>query len=167
MTHTLAVRRAVPLAVVALATAGVVAPTYANPKPKPKPKPAPITETYDVTGLPAPVSGADPTDTSSSCVNAAFEGISITSRTIKPVGAGTLSVTLTDFTGDWDIALLNAGGDVIAQGGGTTTGDPSGLTTNGKETLVAKIKKPQELTINVCNFAGGPTATASYTFTYK
>jgi hypothetical protein len=158
------VRKALPLALVAVVAGGALAPALAAPA-----KPKPITESYAVEGVPAPLPlvGGTPVETDSSCMDPALEGVSTTTRTIKPTGPGTLQVTLTGFAGDWDITLLDAKGAVVAEGAGTVTGDPSSLGTDNTDKLVAKIKKAQELRIAVCNFAGGPTAQASFTYTYK
>ena len=159
-------RKALPLALVAVVAGGALAPALAAPA---KPKPKPITESYAVEGVPAPLPlvGGTPVETASSCMDPALEGVSTTTRTIKPTGPGTLEVTLTGFAGDWDITLLDAKGAVVAEGAGTITGDPSSLGTDNTDKLVAKVKKAQELRIAVCNFAGGPTAHATYSFTYK
>ena len=150
-------RHALPVALTAVVAAGVFTPALAGPPKKPKP----ISEEYSVTGLPVPY---DPFE---GCVDPALEGISRTTKTIKPTGAGTLEVTLKGFAGDWDILVFNDKGAVMGIGSGSTTGDPSGLSTDGNEKLVLKTKKGMELQIAVCNFLGGPTAEAKYVFTYK
>lgn len=148
-------RKALPLALSLVVAAGALAPALAAP-------PKPISDEYDVEGVPYPIPPTGP-----SCADPAFEGVNTTTRTIKPTGAGTLSVEVTKITGDWDIAVLNDKGAVLAQGDGTSTGDASGLTTDGVEKLTMKIKKGMTLNIAVCNFFGGPTAHAKYVFTYK
>lgn len=150
-------RKALPLALSLVVAAGALAPALAAP-----PKPKPIVEEYDVEGLPNPYPPTGP-----SCADSTFEGISTTTRTIKPTGAGTLEVTVTKFAGDWDVSVLNEKGAVLASGAGTSTGDPSGATTDGTEKLSMKIKKGMPLSIGVCNFLGGPTAHVKLVFTYK
>ena len=157
-------RKALPLALVAVVAAGAYAPSSAAP---PKPKPKPITESYEVTGLPVPASGRDATDTASSCLNPMFEGISITTKEIKTVGAGTLAVELTGFVGDWDIAVLNDKGEQIAAGDNAAATGTSPSTGDIVERANVKFKKAATIRISVCNFAGGPTASAKYTYTYK
>jgi len=147
-------RKALPVALALVVAAGGLAPSFAAP-------PKPITESYAVQGAPVPVPA-----TGTTCLEPALEGISMTTKTIKPTGAGVLEVTLTDFNGDWDITVKNDKGAAMASGGPTTT--PTAVTQTGvTEKLQMKIKKGMTLNISVCNFLGGPTANAKYTFTYK
>jgi hypothetical protein len=165
------IRTAAPVALSLVVAAGALAPAVAASK-----KPKPITATYAVQGLPvpSPLLGA-PGEPSNSCIDPSLEGVSTTTRTIKTTGAGTLAVGLTGFAGDWDITVLDGAGDVLGDGEGTTTGgevpvagDGHGsLGTDNVESLVLKVRKASTLKIAVCNFLGGPSANASYTFTYK
>lgn len=149
-------RRAVSLALPLVVAAAGLSPALAGPKPKPKP----ITERYTVQGAPVPYPA-----TGTSCLEPALEGVSMTTRTIKPTGAGTLVVQLTGFNGDWDITVKNDKGAALATGGPTTT--PTALAETGvTEKLTLKIKKGMALDISVCNFLGGPSANAQFTFTY-
>lgn len=151
-------RRVFPLALAAVVAVGGLAPAVAAPKPKPKPKP--ISEEYAVQGAPVPYPAQG-----TSCMEPALEGLSMTTKTIKPTGAGRLDVTLTGFSGDWDITVKNDKGVALATGGPTTT--PTALTESGvTEKLTMKIKKGMTLDISVCNFLGGPSANAKYVFTY-
>lgn len=146
-------RKAIPLALSLVVAAGGLAPSFAAPPP--------ITESYTVQGAPVPVPA-----TGTSCMEPSLERISMTTKTIKPTGAGVLEVTLTGFNGDWDITVKNDKGAALATGGPTTT--PTALTQTGvTEKLQMKIKKGMTLNISVCNFLGGPSAQAKYTFTYK
>ncbi|MCW2813464.1 MAG: hypothetical protein JWN84_919 [Nocardioides sp.] len=163
------VRTAMPLALALVVAAGATAPVLAAPKPKPKP----ITASYDLTLLPVPLplagSGA-PLDGANSCVSPELEGVSTDTRSIKTSGPGTLVVDVSGFAGDWDITVLS-GGRVLGIGSGTTTGgEASGgdgsLGTDNAEKAVVKVKRASQLQIAVCNFAGGPDASAKYTFTY-
>lgn len=150
------VRTAGPIALSLVLAAGALAPAVAAP-----PKPKPISESYTVQGAPVPHPAQG-----TSCVDAALEGVSMTTKTIKPTGAGILNVTLTGFSGDWDITVKNDKDAVLATGGPTTT--PTALTESGAtEKLTMKTKKGMTLNISVCNFLGGPTADAKYVFTYK
>lgn len=153
-------RKALPLALVAVVAAGAFAPSFAAP-------PKPITGSFEATGLPVPVTGRDVTDTASSCINSMFEGISITTKEIKTVGAGTLLVELSGFIGDWDIAILNDKGEQIAAGDNAAATGTSPSTGDIVEKAQVKFKKAATIRISVCNFAGGPTASAKYTYKYK
>jgi hypothetical protein len=66
--------------------------------------------------------------------------------------AGKLQVDLTGFQGDWALAVLNDKGEKIAEH------DNSDLPLDAPSQVVLKVKKPTELIIRACNFAGGPTA---------
>jgi len=146
-------RKALPVALSLIVAAGALAPAFAGPKP--------ISESYAVRGAPVPYPAQG-----TSCLEPALEGVSMTTKTIKPTGPGVLVVTLDDFNGDWDITVKDDKGNVLGTGGPTTT--PTALTESGvTEKLQLKTKKAMTLSISVCNFLGGPTANAKYTFTYK
>jgi hypothetical protein len=77
--------------------------------------------------------------------------------------AGILSVVLDspDPTGtgntDWDLEILDADGAVNSSSEGGSS----------HEEATAKYKKGQQITNQVCNLAGAPNGTVSYTFTPK
>lgn len=154
-------RSTLPVALSLVVAAGALAPVAAAPKPKP------ITAAYDVEGLPVPlpITGSEGFG-SSSCEDPRLEGVSTTTKTIKPTGAGTLTVDVTKFSGDWDITVLDDKGKVLGVGAGTST--PTALTqTNPAEKLVLKTKKASTLKIAVCNFGGSLTAHVEFAFVYK
>lgn len=133
----------------ALVVAGSFAPVLAAP---PKPKPKPITESYEVGPLlpdPTPILGDVCTPTLPTARD---------SRDIKIPAAGTLKVDI-EFVGDWALGLRDSKGSQIASSDGATPETP--------ESMLVKLKKAQTVTIDACNFAGAPTATVTYTFTYK
>ena len=146
--HTRRIALVAALGVLAL---GAYAPATAAPKKKP------ITKSYDLNLAPIPV---PPTE---ACAEESFEGVSIHTETIKPTGPGILSVKVTGFTGDWDIAIKDAAFDEIAMGDGSTTPNPG----PGEDTAVVKFKKAETINIAICNFAGSPAAKASFTYTYR
>jgi hypothetical protein len=111
---------------------------------------------YDVTLLP------DPTlEVSEVCE--AVNPQSVDNHAFKVPGAGTLSVVLDspDPTGsgntDWDLYVLDADGGVNSAADGGTS----------HEEATAKFKRAATVTIQVCNLAGAPSGTISYTFTPK
>jgi hypothetical protein len=143
------VSRRLALVLVPLVAIGAAAaPSVAAPKPKPKP----ITQTYEVGPLtpdPTPIAGdiCDPVTPTA-----------IDAREITIPAAGTLKVDI-DFVGDWALGLRDAKGNRLAESdGGTPETD---------ESMQVKFKKAGKATIEACNFAGGPTATVTWTFTYK
>ena len=140
-------RTAAITSLVAVAAAGTLAPAVAAPNKKP------ITKTYTVGPLtpdPTPIAGdiCDPINP-----NARH------SEPFKVPGAGRLKVDI-DFTGDWALAMRDAKKD-------TRLAESDGGTPETDESMDVKFKKPTEVFIDACNFAGAPTATVTYTFTWK
>ena len=134
---------------VAVAAAGSLAPAVAGPKPKPKP----ITKTYEVGPLtpdPTPIAGdiCDPATPSARH-----------SEPFKVPAAGRLKVDI-DFVGDWALAMRDSKK-------GTRLAESDGTSPETDESMDVKFKRATEILIDSCNFAGGPTATVTYTFTYK
>lgn len=160
----MSLRKSVPVALSLVVAAGAVAPAVAAPRPKPKP----ITAAYSLMLAPAPspLLGDPLPEDANSCVNDALEGTSTDTRAIKVAGPGVLAVKVTGFAGDWDITARD-GAKVLGIGSGTTTGDPSSLGTDLVETLTVKVRRATTIRLGVCNFAGGPTADVTYTFTYS
>ena len=138
-----------------MVAAVAAAPSSAGAKPK-----KPITKTYTATA-----STPDPS-------NYAGQGYSVCAQNVpgsfhteefKAPAAGKIKVELSGFTGDWDLLLLDSKGTEITTGGASDIGTPQ---TPARESMTAKIKKPQIYKIIACNWAGGPTGTVKYTFTY-
>ena len=165
------IRHTLPVAMTLVVAGGALAPAVAAGKPKP------ITASYVAEGVPvpSPLVGDPAPEDPSSCMNPDLEGVSTTTKTITTKGAGMLVVDLTGFAGDWDITVLDADGEVLGVGAGTTTGGEvpvvgggnGSLGADNTEKLELKLKKAATLKIGVCNYAGGPSANAKYTFTYK
>ena len=127
--------------------AGSLAPAVAAPKKKP------IKVTYEVGPL-----TPDPTPIALGEICAPATPSAIDAREIKIPAAGTLQVDI-DFVGDWALGMRDKAGDRLAESdGGTPETD---------ESMTVKFKKAQTITIEACNFAGGPEATVTYTFTFK
>jgi len=145
-----------PLALIAaagLVAVGAYAPATAATKAKP------ISMEYDVQGLPNP----QPLPSGTSCLDAQYEGISRTTKTIKTTGPGVLNVVLNGFSGDWDITLMDKDGEELAAGDGTSTGGGAPAMA-GEDTLVQKFKKAGTFQVAVCNFAGSPQAHVKLSF---
>lgn len=131
----------------AVVAAGSLAPAVAGPS-----KPKPITKTYTATALtpdPTPIAG----DICTPALPTARH-----SEPFKVPAAGRLKVDI-EFTGDWALGLRDAksGAQLASSDGGSPLDD---------EVMQVKFKKATEVLIDACNFAGGPTATVTYTFTY-
>lgn len=137
----------------ALVAAGLAMPATAAPKP--------ITKTYTATApLPDPSNYAG----QGYSVCAMTVPQSFHSETFKAPALGKLSVKLTGFTGDWDLLLIDGKGTEITHGGASDIGSPG---TPASETMSTKVKKAgTTYQIIACNWAGGPTGTVTYTFTY-
>lgn len=146
-------RTVLPAALVAVVAVGSFAPAMAKPKRKP------ITKTFTAS---APVPHPYPPSGPSCSDNPATP--SEHHETLKVPAKGKLTVTLTGFTGDWDLGLFDKAGNSIAEGAGVNT--PNANTGNGVEELTAKIKKPGTYIIDACNFAGGPTASGTIKFVF-
>ena len=138
-------------AVAALAAAGTV---QAAP-------PKPIEKTYTATA-PAP----DPTNqggVSSHAVCAMNVPQSFHIEKFDAPAPGTLKIEITDFIGDWDLLVQDSKGRDVATAEQIDTGLPTAPDPDGAS---LKIKKPESYSIIACNFAGAPTATVKYKFTY-
>lgn len=73
---------------------------------------------------------------------------------------GVLTVDLTGFSGDWDLALYDTNGKVVTKSSQGLT-DP----VDRPEHLVAALTQVgSTYNIRACNFLGGPNATVSYVF---
>ena len=148
-----------------LVAAGIAGPAVAAPKPKPKPKP--IVKTYDATA-PTP----DPTNWLSEggvagysvCAQRVPESYKI--FTFKAPALGKLNLKLTDFQGDWDALFMDSKNSELGAGGSpgiNTPQDPKA----GDENATIRVKKAgTTYKVVACNWAGGPTAKLTLTFTY-
>ena len=137
----------------ALIAAGVGAlPSEAATKKKPKP----IKKTYTATA-PLP----DPTNYAQQGYSVCAQNVpgSFDQKEFKAPAAGSISVTVKDYTGDWDLLLEDADDVELTASGSSDLGAP--------EQTFTKLKKGQVIHIVACNWAGTSTATVSYTFTYK
>ena len=141
--------RTATLTLAVLAAATVTAPAaLAAPKP--------ITKTY-----PAAAPMPDPTNYAGQGYSVCAQNVpqSFHKETFKVPAAGSLKVELTGYQGDWDLLLVGDKGQELATGGATDLGVP--------EVVQVKFKKATAVSIVACNWAGGPTGTVKYTFTYK
>ena len=119
----------------------------------------PITETYTATA-PTPDPGNFVTGTL--CRGVTPAGTNEHHKEFAAPEAGTLEVTLTGYQGDWDLAVRNSKGANIGESG---SGGYMPVAGTDEKTKI-KIKKAETLTIVACNWAGSPTSTVKYTFTF-
>jgi hypothetical protein len=150
--------RTTPLVLTAalLATAAANAPAHAAPR-------KPITKTYTA-NAPTP----DPTNYLPTAKHSVCEQTVPQSFHVEPFKApapGKLAVKLTGFTGDWDLLIVDAAkGSELGSGSASDVGTPA---TAATEAATVKVKKAgTTYNIIACNWAGGPTGTVTYTFTY-
>jgi hypothetical protein len=142
--------------VVAAGAAGSPASAAASKKP--------ISKTYAVTApVPDPTNWAGQGGVAGYSVCAQRVPSSFQADTFKAPAAGKLKVTLSGFNGDWDLLIMDSKKSEVTAGGDSAVATPAAPAT---ETATAKIKKAGTYTIVACNWAGGPTGSVSYTFTY-
>ncbi len=111
------------------------------------PKPKPFTEQYEAS---APAPGLD-----FACDGTVPMGQDL--HEVKIPAAGKVTIDLSDFLGDWDLLVSGDGKDL----GASEEVQPL---TDG-ESVTVKVKKAVVLTINACNYNGGPTGTVKVAYT--
>jgi hypothetical protein len=151
------VRSAAPFVVAAILAGGVHAPAEAATK-------KPVSKEYDLTLTPMP----DARTTSACSSDLLTAGQNMDEHSLKVSGPGKLTVTVTGFSGDWDIAIMSSSGVGLTEGDGTVT--PTSFSTPAgpiDEVAKYKAKMAMSLVIRVCNFLGTPTAHVKYTFVYS
>ena len=120
----------------------------------------PIKKSYDVQAVPFPLHMGERNGVWG-CL-AGEEGVHKVSHKFKAPWSGRLTATVDDFTGDWDIYLMDNRGSIL---GGANQGI-SQLAVSEPDTYKADLFSGQEVYIVACNYVGGPTATVSYEFEY-
>ena len=146
-------RRILTLALsVAVAAACTALPAGANShEPPPPPGPVAASGTYSVTA-PSPM----PVHSTAGGCTVGTEGVHKDSRLFQVARAGLLTDRVTDFTGDWDAAIVDrASGQIL---------DYAAQAFGSAESVSASLAADQGVDMVACNFAGGPTATVSYAF---
>lgn len=142
-----------------LVLAGVAALAAAAPSASAAPKP--ITKTYTATA-PAP----DPTNAAPGAkytVCAQTVPQSAHTEVFKAPAPGKLAVELSGYQVDWDLLITDAKGAQLGSSGNGGYGTPASPST---EKATVKIKKAGSYNIIACNWAGTPTATVKYVFTF-
>jgi len=153
-------RLLVTLAVATASASALSLPSQAAVKAKPKPKP--IKGSYTVTLLPDPSKEATTEAGMDGC--SGLSPAAVDRHAFTAPAAGTLTVHLsspnpagsTPAGFDWDLYTYDASGLLSSSDGAT-----------GTEETVDGFKKKTPVTIEVCNLDGEPSATVTYTFTYK
>ena len=141
--------RTAAVALALVAAAGITAsPALAGPKK--------VTKTYTATAPAFAPTNAAP-GSYSVCPQRVPQ--SFQADTYKVPAAGTLTVEVTGYQGDWDALLMDSDKSELAGSGNGGVG--------GQEVIEVRFKKAQTVTVVACNFSGGPTANVKTTFVYK
>jgi hypothetical protein len=141
-------RRIVPLAAVAVLAAGAFLPAQAAPKK--------FAGSYSVTLLPDPTPNAFHAAGMGNCFNLNPAAVDRHDLSVPSKGKLTVILDSQDPTGtsntDWDLYVYDKSGESLGEGTGGTS----------HEEVVIKFKKPETITVSVCNLAGQPNGTVSY-----
>lgn len=121
-----------------------------------------ITNTISATAVPFPNLSSH-TGTPTPGCTAGQEGVHKVTTPLETPGAGTLTFEMSGFTGDWDLYLFDDAGVAIARSDNEQVGQSLAPP---EESLTAPLAKGKTYELVVCNWAGAPQATASYSFTY-
>jgi hypothetical protein len=142
-------RTAVLTAFAVVCAGGAVSPVVAAPKPKP------VKKEYTASATPGgPASLANSTICDSTIPGSTYD------VDFKAPFAGRLTVKQDGFQGDWDLALVQDGGNAAQ-----SAQDATDTNVSRPETVEGyKLKKGESITIRSCNWAGGPTAHVAYSF---
>jgi hypothetical protein len=124
-------------------------------------KPKPITKTYTATAPVPDPSNASPSTPYSVCPQTVPQSFQI--DTFKAPAPGKLQVVVSGIVGDWDLLVMNDKKSEVGASGSGGYGTPVATST---ESASVKVKKAGTFYIVACNWAGTPTATVKYTFTY-
>jgi hypothetical protein len=141
-------RRLVPLAVVAVVAVGAFAPAQAGTKK--------FAGSYAVNLMPDPTPNGFHEAGMGNCFN--LNPGAVDRRELKVPSKGKLTIVLdsADPTGtnntDWDLYVTDKSGDSLGEGNGATS----------HEEVVIKFKKAETINVAVCNLAGAPDGTVTY-----
>lgn len=121
-----------------------------------------ISETIDVTAVPFP-NYSSYTATAMPGCTAGQEGVHKLTRSFETPGAGTLTLSMSGFTGDWDLYVFNADGVAIARSDNEQVGP---ALAPAEEKIEMPMGKAETYDLVVCNWAGAPQATAQLEYVY-
>lgn len=141
---------------------GLVASFAATPALAGKKKAKTITATIDAVAAPFPNLSSHTSTPIPGCA-AGQEGIHKVTTPLEAPGKGTLTFEMSGFTGDWDLYLFDDAGVPIARSDNAQVPDMAAP----EEKLVAPLEGGRTYDLVVCNWAGAPQASATYTYVYK
>lgn len=134
------------ITVLALAAASIAAPAYAGKSKK---------GSFTAEGM-IPFPGPD----GCNAADGGTEGLNLVNEPFKAPANGLLTVTMTDFVGDWDLFVNDSdGGMIVSSTGSQLTGEAA------QEEASIAISKGMQVLMTPCNYAGGPDATVNWVFT--
>ncbi|MFN2586633.1 MAG: hypothetical protein ABR613_00755 [Actinomycetota bacterium] len=148
-------------ALVSLIALGLVA-SLSAPALAGKKKTKTISDSISATAAPFP-NYSSTTGTPTPGCSAGQEGVHKVTTPLETPGSGTLTFTMSGFTGDWDLYLFDDAGIPIGRSDSAQVPDGA----PAEEKVVAPLAKGKTYELVVCNWAGAPQATAEYTFVYK
>jgi hypothetical protein len=120
-----------------------------------------ISETIEVTAVPFPNYSSYSGTATPGCT-AGQEGVHKATRAFETPGNGTLTLSMSGFTGDWDLYVFD-GSVAIARSDNEQVGPAMAP---AEEKIVMPLQKGKTYDLVVCNWAGAPQATASLEYVY-
>ena len=107
-------------------------------------------------------SAENPVPVVDACPHEAPEDLSKTTESLKIPFSGVLTVTMTDFVGDWDLYLTDSeGGEIASSTASQLTGDPP------SEEVLILLPKGMSVQMIACNYAGGTSAQVAWSLVAK
>lgn len=153
-------------ALASLIALGLVASFSASPalagKAKKKKVTKTISETIDVTAVPFPNLSSHTSTPTPGCT-AGQEGVHKHTHPFQAPGSGTLTLSMSGFTGDWDLYVFNADGVAIARSDNAQVPDMA----PPEEKVEMALAKAESYDLVICNWAGAPQATAELQYVYS
>ncbi len=119
-----------------------------------------INETIEVTAIPFPNLSSH-TGTPTPGCSAGQEGVHKLTKAFEAPGSGTLTLSMSGFTGDWDLYVLQDG---VAIGRSDNAQVPD--MAPPEEKIEMPLSKGKTYDLVVCNWAGAPQASAELQYVY-
>ncbi len=151
-------------AVVSIIALGLVASLTASPALAGKKKATKtISNTISATAIPFPNLSSH-TGTAQPGCTAGQEGVHKHTHPFETPGAGTLTLSMSGFTGDWDLYVFDDAGVIVGRSENAQA-DPA--MAPAEEAIEATLAARKTYDLIVCNWAGAPQATVEYTYVWK
>lgn len=119
-----------------------------------------INETISVTAVPFPNLSSHTGKPTPGCT-AGQEGVHKLTTAFETPGSGTLTLSMSGFTGDWDLYVMD-GNVAIARSDNAQVPDMA----PPEEKIELPLAKGKTYDLVVCNWAGAPQATAELKYVY-